>query len=82
MTYQSEIISKLNAELTDIGQRRSGRKKLEKETNSERAQNLEAETKVKEYEEEIGKLTEKHGDRPIKPPKRRMPEEEDEARDG
>ena len=61
LTYNNEIISKLNAELTDIRQKtETTRKKLEKETNAERAANLAAhETKVKAAEEEIGKLEEK-----------------------
>ena len=61
LTYNNEIISKLNAELTDIRQKtETTRKKLEKETNAERAANLAThETKVKAAEEEIGKLEEK-----------------------
>ena len=61
LTYHSEIISKLNAELSDIRQKTDAtRKKLEKETNTERGQNLEAhEQKVKQYEEELTKLKEK-----------------------
>jgi chromosome segregation ATPase len=61
LTYHSEIISKLNAELSDIRQKTDAtRTKLEKETNTERAQNLEVhDLKVKEFNEEIGKLTEK-----------------------
>lgn len=61
LTYNNEIISKLNAELSDIRQKtETTRKKLEKETNAERAANLAShETKVKAAEEEIGKLEEK-----------------------
>ena len=61
LTYNNEIISKLNAELSDIRQKTEAtRKKLEKETNTERAANLAAhETNVKAADEEITKLEEK-----------------------
>tara|TARA_B100000780_G_C21069153_1_gene430123 strand:+ start:61 stop:1182 length:1122 start_codon:yes stop_codon:yes gene_type:complete len=61
LTYNNEIISKLNAELSDIRQKtETTRKKLEKETNAERAANLAAhEAKVKAADEEISKLEEK-----------------------
>ena len=61
LTYHNEIISKLNAELSDIRQKTDAtRKKLEKETNTERAANLAAhEKKSKAYEEELTKLEEK-----------------------
>ena len=61
LSYHNEIISKLNAELTDIRQKTDTlRKRLEKDTNTERSTNLQAHDKRRTaYEEELAKLEEK-----------------------